>query len=68
MSLEDMDYTKRKFNVKASTYQTYNRVNNSGKSINVEDFIQASYAEAVKKRNASIFVKIKNKIAQLLKL
>ncbi len=58
MGLADRDYTKRdsKGNI------------NYKRGTNIEDFAQRSYAQSVKKRDSSLYSKIKNKIRRLLRL
>lgn len=68
MALDDRDYTKRDSKNKDFNSQQYSKTKNTGKYVDVEDFMQKSYAEAAKKRDANLFTKIKNKIVRLLKL
>ena len=58
MGLADRDYTKRD-----------SRGNiNYKRDANIENFVQRSYTQSVKKRDLSLYSKIKNKIRRLLRL
>lgn len=58
MGLADRDYTKRD-----------SRGNiNYKRDTDIENFVQRSYAQSVRKRDSSLYSKIKNKIRRLLRL
>lgn len=67
MGVSGRDYTKRDSNGNIN-YKGRNSNNDSGKYVDVEDFVKASYAQAVQERDSSLFTKIKNKIFHLLRL
>lgn len=63
MGLSDREYDRdSKGNI------IYKGNNTSGKYVDVEDFIQTSYEQAVQERDSNLFTKIKNKIVRLLRL
>lgn len=64
MGLDDRDYTKRDTGSKPSNY---NKNNNNSGYVDVETFMQASYAEAAKERDAGFLTKIKYKLLGLFK-
>ncbi len=58
MGLADRDYTK-----------THSKSTIDYKQkMDVDEFIQKSYAQAVRERDAGLFTKIKNKILRILRL
>ncbi len=66
MSLDDRDYTKRSSTTHSSNRKQNKNAQNAG-YVDVETFVQASYAEAIKERDAGFFAKIKNKLFRLFK-
>jgi phosphate starvation-inducible protein PhoH len=66
MGLDDRDYTKRSSSSHSSNHKQNKNSQNSG-YVDVETFVQASYVEAVKERDAGFFTKLKNKLFRLFK-
>lgn len=66
MSLDEREYTNRNSGDTSPAHKRDNKSNNSG-YVDVETFIQTSYAKAAKERDAGFFSKIKNKLFGLFR-
>jgi hypothetical protein len=61
VGLDERDYIKMDSRDNSSIYKRSDKPKNSG-YVDVETFMQANYAKAVKERDSSLFTKLKDKI------